>query len=52
MYTLRDQGILCNIMFSFLGTCGREHRQVAVHPPRERRLGFAAVPAGHAYRGQ
>jgi hypothetical protein len=32
--------------FPSSGTCGREHRQVAVHPPRERRLGFAAVLEG------
>jgi hypothetical protein len=30
------------------GTGGCKHRQVAVHPPRERRLGFAAVPEGRA----
>jgi hypothetical protein len=38
--------------FPSSGTCGRKHRQVAVHPSRERRLGFVAVPVGRAYRGQ
>jgi hypothetical protein len=51
MCIFRDQGILRNILFPSLGACGREHRQVAVPPPRERRLGFAAVPASRAYRG-
>jgi hypothetical protein len=37
--------------FPSSGSDGSEHHQVAVHPPRDRRLGFAAVPEGRAYRG-
>jgi hypothetical protein len=37
--------------FPSSGTDGCEHRQVAVHPPRDRHLGFAAVPEGRACRG-
>jgi hypothetical protein len=33
------------------GTGGCKHRQVAVHPLRERRLGFAVVPEGRACPG-
>jgi hypothetical protein len=37
--------------FPSSGSDGSEHSQVVVHPPRGRRLGFAAVPEGRAYRG-
>jgi hypothetical protein len=37
--------------FPSLGSDGSEHRQVAVHPPRDRCLGFAVVLEGRAYRG-
>jgi hypothetical protein len=37
--------------FPSSGTYRCEHRQVVVHPPRDRRLGFAAVPKGRACRG-
>jgi hypothetical protein len=37
--------------FPSSGSDGSEHRQVVVHPPRGRRLGFAAVPEDRACRG-
>jgi hypothetical protein len=51
MYASRDQGILCDIPFSPSRARGHEHRQVAVHPSRERRLGVAVVLVGRAFRG-
>jgi hypothetical protein len=37
--------------FPSSGSDRSEHRQVAVHPLRDRCLGFAAVPKGRTYRG-
>jgi hypothetical protein len=37
--------------FPSSGSDGSEHRQVVVHPPRGRRLGFATVPEDRACQG-
>jgi hypothetical protein len=36
--------------FPSSGSDRSEHRQVVVHPPRGRRLGFVVVPEDHAFR--
>jgi hypothetical protein len=51
-YTLCDQGILCDILFSFLRSSRTRAPPSHVHPPRKRRLGVAVIPVGRTCRGQ